>query len=118
MNPMTTATQTKITVATVKSFIKKNRTSLLLEVKSSFDSMQDMVTRCEGGFREATPRTYYSQDARGYVAVAEDCKNSLGINGIWFVGGSRDSCSRFETETLIGFEVSNCCGTWKVAIAK
>jgi hypothetical protein len=115
---MTTATQKKITVATVKSFIKKNRSRLMVEVKSSFDGMQDMVTRCEGGFREATPRTYWSQDARGYVAVSEDCKYSLGILGVYFVGGSRDSCSRFETETLVGFEVSNCCGTWKVAISK
>jgi hypothetical protein len=114
---MTTKTK-KITVATVKSFIKKNRSRLLVEVQSSFDGMQDMVTRCEGGFREATPRTYWSQDARGYVSVSEDCKNSLGINGVWFVGGSRDSCSRFETETLIGFHIYNCCGSWKVAIAK
>ena len=102
---MTTATK-RITVATVKSFIRKNRANLLVTVKSKFDSMEDMVTYRKGStFHTAKP------NGRG-----EDDKHSLGINGVWFVG--RDLCEAIETDTVRGFEVYNCCGTWQVAVAK
>jgi len=111
---MTTATK-KITVATVKSFIRKNRSNLLINVKSSFDSMQDMVTESRNkDFFPARARTYYKDQQE--VEVSQDDKHTLGVSGVWFTG--RDMCERFETETHIGFEVYNCCGTWRVAIAR
>ena len=113
---MTTATQKKLTVATVKSFIRKNRDLLLIETKSHFDGMQDMVTECEGGFGPVVARSYYDSETGREVEVSKDCKSTLGIRGVWFCG--RDWVSRFETETVEGFEVSNCCGTWRVAKAK
>ena len=113
---MATATQKKLTVASVKSFIRKNREYLLVETKSHFDGMQDMVAECEGGFCEATARSYYDRETGKEVEVSKDCKNTLGIRGVWFCG--RDWVSRFETELVEGFEVSNCCGTWRVAKLK
>lgn len=116
---MTTTTKTKkLTVATVKAFIRKHRDNgLMIETRSKFDAMQDMVDRCEGGLYPARRATFWDHDTRQDVLVPEDSKNSLGIVGVWFVGG-RDYCTRYETETMQGFEVSNCCGCWRVAIKK
>lgn len=116
---MTTATAKKITAATVKSFIRKNRAQLLINVESSFDGMVDGVR--DTGCREFHPvvaRDYWDSDAGRYVEVSQDCKNTLGICGVWLVGGSRNSFSRFETESLQGYRVYNCCGAWTVAVAK
>jgi hypothetical protein len=114
---MTTATAKKITVATVKSFIKKNLSALMVRVKSSFDGMQDMVTENEcSGFSPAQCRDYYCNETFKYVPVSADNKHSMGIMGVWFTG--RDRCHAFETDTHRGFEVYNCCGNWFVAVAK
>ena len=114
---MTTATEKKITVATVKSFIKKNRTALLVRTKTAFDGMQDGVRECDSNeFTPAQNREVWCHDTSRYVARTIDCKNSMGIIGVWFTG--RDRCSAFETETHRGFEVYNCCGNWMVAVAK
>ena len=114
---MTTATAKKITVATVKSFIKKNRAALLVRVKSSFDGMQDMVDTCDDQrFKPAQCVEYYCTETHKYIPVAAENKHSMGIMGVWFCG--RDMCNAFETETVRGFEVYNCCGNWFVAVAK
>ena len=114
---MTTATAKKITVATVKSFIKKNRAALLVRTKTAFDGMEDGVRECDN--REYTPaqcREYYCNETFKYVLVPLDNTHSMGIIGVWFTG--RDRCSAFETETHRGYEVYNCCGNWMVAVAK
>lgn len=114
---MATATQKKITIATVKAFIRKNREKLLIKTTSRFDGMTDAV-RFEDApeFVPARNRDYFDRDINKWVDVPETCKSTLGIQGVWFVGG--DWCQAFETETHIGYEVSNCCGSWAVAVAK
>lgn len=115
---MTTATAKKITIATVKSFIRKNRVQLLLKVESNFDGMQDMVTQSDdAAFRPAEDRTKWDCEQNAYVPTRQNCKNSLDINGVWFTNGG-DFCKVFETDKLRGFEVSNCCGNWIVAVKK
>lgn len=114
---MSVATEKKVTVATVKAFIRRNRKSLLINVKSRFDGMQDMVTSTgNDGFTPICAREYYSEEVHKYVPASEDCRNTMGICGVWFTG--RDSVRRFEAESVTGFEVYNCCGTWRVAIAR
>lgn len=116
---MTTAAAKKITVATVKSFIRKNRSNLLINVESSFDGMADGVR--DTGSREFHPivaRDYWDSEAGRYVEASQDCSNTLGIRGVWLVGGSRNSLSRFENDKVQGFRVYNCCGAWTVAVAK
>lgn len=102
---MLTATK-KITLATVKSFIRKNRESLLIMTKSHFDGMTDGIQQCSD--REFSP------------ALDSDnpCTENLGIHGVWLVGGSRNWFEAVETETHIGFHVCNCCGSFELAIAK
>ncbi len=114
---MTTATKAKkITVATVKSFIRKNRSNLLIQVCSSFDGMQDMVIESKSGFQPIEARTCYDHRTNTYVQTDQNSSDHMGINGVWFTG--RDFCNAFENDLVIGYEVSNCCGSWRIAITK
>ena len=92
----------KITKATFKSFIKKNRPNLYVKVKSSFDGMTDCVEQVEGGFVPAQ-EAYYVHE------------NNLGIQGVWLVHGSRDYFREVKENGFTGIEVYNCCGTFVVA---
>ena len=108
----------KITRATVKAFIKRNRENLLIKVESDFDGMQDMVVSVEDTFTPAEPRKYWDRERGCEVEGNPENQNTMGLVGVWFVGSGRDSCSAYETEFYRGFRVSNCCGSWIVAIAK
>lgn len=93
----------KFTAATAKSFIKKNKDSLLIRVKSDFDGMTDCVE--------------HNRDARFVKAEASSYvgENNQGINGVWFVLGGRDYFTpQYVNEVLVGFGCSNCCGSWEV----
>ena len=97
----------KITKATFKSFINKNRENLYILVKSRFDGMVDCVTdNPDRMFKKAEKNDYMSQE------------HNLGINGLWIVGGGRDWFSHFENEHYVGLEYSNCCGSAVIAIKK
>lgn len=95
----------KITLATLKSFVNKNKEQLYLKVESSFSGMTDMVETIEQPFSKAE-------------AYDGNLKNTLGFRGIWLVGSSRDYIKTFENDTFKGFAVSNCCGDFLVAIKK
>lgn len=84
----------KITMSTVKSFIKK-ASELFVEVKSSFDGMTDGIA-------------YTPLADRKLVQVSKE--NALGHGGVWVVGSSRDYLTFVENETHYGIEISNCCG--------
>jgi len=95
----------KITLATVKSFIRKNEGNLLINVKSSFDGMTDCCEPVSGGFQKA------EKD--------HDCADhSLGIQGAWFVKSSRDYFKPYSDNEFQGIEVSNCCGHFILASPK
>lgn len=94
----------KITKATFKSFVKKNRANLLVFEKSRFDGMVDCVMPTENsGFTKAVSADY-----------AHD--NNLGIQGVWLVGGSRDYFTAYEKNGVKGIEVYNCCGSFVVGV--
>jgi hypothetical protein len=102
---MTTTTK-KTTLATIKSFIRKNRPALLIKVRAKFDGMTDgLEWNREAEFCPA-------------LATARHPEHSLGIHGAWFVLGGGDRFTAFETETLIGYEIANCCGYFTIAVAK
>lgn len=56
-----TTTNKKATMATIKSFVKKNRENLLINVKSSFDGMIDGLSYINNGFQKATTDNTNSQ---------------------------------------------------------
>jgi hypothetical protein len=93
----------RATLATIKSFVKKNRSQLLISTESRFDGMYDGVIECrDQSFRPITEGPYP--------------ENTLGIRGAWFVGGSRNRISPFRKNGFQGYEVYNCCGSFKLAI--
>lgn len=102
---MNTQTQKKATIATVKSFIKKNSGQILIKVSSAFDGMTDGCQYFNNIFQLAKTTN-----------TCTDC--TFGIDGAWFVGMSRDYITRFENDNLIGFEISNSCGHFSLAISK
>ena len=95
----------KITLATVKKFIRDNKEGLYINVKSNFDGMVDCVMPQDGGFtkiKEAEMNKEYNQ----------------GISGAWFVGQSRDYFTNYSDDKFVGIEVYNCCGTFILAVNK
>ena len=102
----TTDKPKKITLATIKAFVKKNRTNLLINCMSTFDGMQDGVRDCRGAgeFNAILPSDYGNE------------QDNLGIQGAWFVGGSRNYFSLLAKEGYFGYRVYNCCGSFELAI--
>ena len=93
----------KITKATVKSFIKKNRENLFINLESRFDGMTDGCEQQNGGFEEAE-------------ATERNVDHTLGLNKAWFVGQSRDYFTYYNDGRFEGIEVSNSCGLFIVAV--
>ncbi len=91
----------KPTVATLKSFAK--RPGLLIRVRSKFDGMVD------GTVYAAAPH---------FLPVAptdSSPSNTLGIRGVWIVGGGRDYITRKQADGLDVLRVCNCCGSFDLA---
>ena len=96
----------KITKATFKSFIRKNEGKLYIMCKSNFDSQDDCVRGNENrSFKLA-------------IKKEEFTKNTLGIKGIWLVGGSGNYFDKYEDENYTGIELYNCCGSQIIAVQK
>jgi hypothetical protein len=95
----------KITLSTVKSFIKKNSGNIYIDVRAEFDGMIDGLSFNAQGFSKAEP------DIR-------DRSYTLGIAGAYFVGCSRDYFSKFENESFDGIQVVNSCGKFILAVKK
>ena len=96
----------KITLATVKSFIKKAHSSkgLYVKIKSSFNGMTDGVDQVEDKFEKAERE------------INLDNKHTLGLRKVWFVGQGRNVFDVYQDEEYIGYSVWNCCGEFIVAI--
>jgi hypothetical protein len=103
MNTNKLATK-KITLTTVKSFIKANCDKLYINVTSSFDGMTDMCEQRYDGFKKVTTFT------------ADHREHTRGIAGAWFVGESRDYFSFYSKDGFEGIQVSNSCGRFILAI--
>ena len=95
------------TKTTFKSFVKKNAASLLVKVNSEFDSMSDCVRTADGAWRMVEQG-----------AIQLDKPYTMGIPGVWLVGGGRDWFEAYETQDVIGIRGANCCGSFTVAVAK
>ena len=82
----------KITIATLKSFIK-NADDLFVETKSRFNGMFDGIE--------------YFQDTE---MIQIDKADAIGHKGVYCVGRSRDYFTYKEKDGFIGIEVYNACG--------
>ena len=95
----------KITKATIKSFIRKNKDKIYIKVRSKFDGMYDCCMEVNNGFHKAT-------------ASDRNEQYTLGIEGAWFVGQSRDYFNSFDNDDFTGYEIFNSCGAFYLAIRK
>lgn len=97
----------KITLATIKSFLRKNEGSLFVSHGYSFDGMTD----CYQPSRDKSIKTLEG-------SFDKDAKSTLGFTDLWFVGGSRDNFYPKEIEAngvkYAGFEVYNCCASFTI----
>ena len=94
----------KTTLATLKSFIRKNREALYISVKSQFDGMYDSVMPVENkGFHPAQ------------TAGAGMIDRTLGISGAW-VCTSGNYITPYDNGSFQGYSVWNCCGEFVLAI--
>lgn len=98
-------TTKKITLATLKRFVRANRERLLIRVTSSFDGMTDGVERVRGA-------KFAPIESRG----SPNNRDTLGIAGLWLVGSSRDRFSHYEDSSYTGIRCYNSCGAWAVAV--
>lgn len=99
---MTAEKKKKITLATFKSFARRNKGELFVNVNSSFDGMVDGCTSQHYGFVPVTEH-------------ADHAENTLGIPGVWLVHGSRDHFTAYDDGVYAGIKVCNCCGHFILA---
>ena len=116
MTTTTTMTDKKIMAATVKSFIRRNRSELLVRVKRDHAASDFAPAECREKMHCRKTCRYIPA-----TAASADDPQSLGIKGVWFTQNtvghdSGNRCRRIKTETVRGYEVSNGCGTWSVAV--
>jgi hypothetical protein len=93
----------KITLATVKSFIKKNSTNLYLMRHHKFDGSYDGI--------RFDPNPAFEQVNYNPVSDA----HRLGIDGAWFTFGG-NHFTPYDDGVYTGFDVYNCCGNFVIAI--
>lgn len=104
---MQTTTPTKrITLATIKSFLRRNQGQVYIKITSHFDGMID-------GTREVDSPAF--ELAR---TTDRNMQYTLGLAAAWFVGQSRDWFRAYEDDTYQGYAVSNCCVNFIIAIKK
>lgn len=96
----------KITLTTVKKFIRENAGKLYISTESRFDGMTDGVERC------ADPSFTLAQTPE----AGQNHENKLGIQGAWFVFSSRDHFTAFEKDGFKGIRVYNCCGSFSLGV--
>ena len=98
----------KITMATIKSFIKKNQ-NLYIQNLSRFDGMVDCVM-------PSAEQSFQPVERIPLRDIWND--NHKGIKQAWFTLGGDDRFYPFEDDTFKGYEVVNCCGKFILAIKK
>ena len=105
-------TTKKTTLATIKSFIRKNltrknnwETTLFINVKRRYDGMQDGCMDYTDGWNVAQ-------------RTIQQPANTLNVKDAWFVLGSRNYFERYEDQERVGYDIQNCCGHFLLAIEK
>jgi hypothetical protein len=96
----------RITRATIKGFVNRNRENLLFRGISDFDPMTDCV--------EHNSVRVWAKAHRN--DCAEDNRETSGIAGVWLVGGSRNCFSSISEPGITGYHCYNCCGSWDIGV--
>lgn len=102
-----TATTKKITLSTIKKFIRDNSSNLYANCTSSFDGMTDCVESRNDGFTKVD---------QSKIDFSKE--QDLGIERLWFVRDSRDYFRPYDKDGFTGYVISNSCGSSIIAIKK
>lgn len=97
-------TKKKITLSTLKSFLKRNKNDLHLKIHSRFNGMIDGLEHFKDDFEPAEEteyNTYYT----------------LGIKGLYVIPG-RSYFNVFRDKNYIGITVWNSCGKQTIVTKK
>lgn len=104
----------KPTLATLKAFIRKNHSNLMIRCDPSFDGMIDGTSyNHEAKF---SPIKKLDRSHMAFKSAEGSFDNTLGISGVWLVGSSRDHITGYSKDGMFGYEVYNCCGSFVVAL--
>lgn len=95
----------RITLATIKKFIRENSNDLYAKCTSSFDGMTDCV--------EKRNEDFVKVDSKKIDLKKE---TDLGIERLWFVRCSRDYFKPYSENGYTGYCISNSCGNSVIAI--
>lgn len=87
----------KITRASLKAFIKRNKGNLYVNHKSTFDGMVDGCVGLNKRWQKAK-------------STDKNLEHSLGVEGLWLVGSSRDYFTLHNQDGFVGIAISNSCG--------
>lgn len=94
--------ETRYTLRDLKSFINKNASNLYTKTLSDFDGMADCIETRKDEFEKTQ------------VDDAEMECHTYGLRKVWVVGG--DYITKYDDGVYRGFKVSNCCGSFIVAV--
>ena len=94
----------KITLATVKTFVRKTvGKGLCVKANARFNGMTDGIESVVDSYRSVAS-----------AQMSDD--TTLGIDGAYFVCGSRNYFYVINTADWFGFQVSNCVGIFELVI--
>jgi hypothetical protein len=85
-----------ITKATIKSFLNKSKELFIIE-ESCFDGMVDCVMPSDNKLKSATKEQITRATAVEYA---------------------KSNFNQIEFNNYVGYEIYNCCGSWKVLTNK
>jgi hypothetical protein len=113
----------KITLASVKAFINRNKGNIYAKSLSHFDGMVDCVVDVESNFVKIIPDNiiidaYINRKWKGTEETYREFNHSLGIPQLYLVGDSADYFYIYEKNEYFGIEIYNCCGSSIIAIKK
>ena len=91
---------TKITLTTIKKFIKENKDKIYIQNITHFNGMTDGIDNCENQNFYLSEQTEIKQKQYGR-------DNTLGLKGAYFVF--------FNENNFEGYQVSNCIGHFVIA---
>mgnify|MGYP001218571265 CR=1 FL=1 len=98
----------KITLATLKKFIKDNEGNLYIKIESTFNMLTDSIEFVQTKFK----KTEFNKEK------SKKIDRDLGYKGLWIVGNGDDNFINYEDENFIGIKIINCCGVSIIAIKK
>lgn len=102
----------KITLATLKKFIRDNENKLLIMELSKFDGQVDSITFCYD------PRWEPAYIDKELLERKSTVNNTLGINGVWITKGSKNYYYPYQDAFYTGIKVSNCTGSFILAVER